>query len=155
MKKLWPLRIDAAFFARMKRGAVFINIGRGSTVDEAALAALGMRMDRTGDEFLTGARFAVDQDRHLDPVLRGEGRDGLDLVVVAIHDREPGPLVAGVAAVRLGERVRDRRTVSGHEDGIVVEEHDDLAGDVPPPVLFFSAALAIVPLTVSTGEAGK
>ena len=49
----------------------------------------------------------VDQDRRLDAVLRGEGPDGLDLVVVAIDDRQPGPLVAGVPAVRLVERIGD------------------------------------------------
>ncbi len=31
--------IDAAFFAHMKPGAAFINVGRGATVDEAALLA--------------------------------------------------------------------------------------------------------------------
>ena len=31
--------IDAKFFARMKPGAAFINVGRGATVDEAALLA--------------------------------------------------------------------------------------------------------------------
>lgn len=64
-------------------------------------------------------------------MLRGEGRDGLDLVVVAIHDREPGPLVAGVAAVRLGERVRDHlpgRAADGGEQRLAVRVRPGLRG---------------------------
>ena len=49
----------------------------------------------------------VDQDGHLDLVVRSERGDGLDLVVVAVHHGEPRPQVIAVAAVRFGERLGD------------------------------------------------
>ena len=63
----------------------------------------------------------VDQDGHLDLVVRGERGDDLDLVVVAVHHGEPRPQVIGVAAVRFGERLGDdlaSRLADGGEHGL-------------------------------------
>ena len=59
----------------------------------------------------------IDQDRHVQLVLGGVASDRADLGVVAVHDGEPGPQMAGVAAVSLGEGLtddgRDRLTGRG------------------------------------------
>src|ERR1022692_1389863 len=45
----------------------------------------------------------VNQDRDLGAAAGGFGFDGLDLLLIAVDERDPGPLAGGVAAVRLGE----------------------------------------------------
>lgn len=57
----------------------------------------------------------VDHDAHVDPAGGGLGVDPVDLVAVAIDERHPGPLVAGVAAVGLGEDLT-------HHGGGVVDD---------------------------------
>ena len=49
----------------------------------------------------------VNDDRHLDVAGLGLGFDPLDLVVVAVHERDPGSAVLGVASVCLPEDVFD------------------------------------------------
>ena len=49
----------------------------------------------------------VDQDRDLTSRRGGLGGDHVDLVVVAVHQRDPGPGVAGVAALGLVEQGGD------------------------------------------------
>src|SRR4029450_383602 len=49
----------------------------------------------------------VAQDRHIDPALGGFGLDPVDLVVVAVDQRDPSTRVGGVAAVGFVEEAAD------------------------------------------------
>ena len=60
----------------------------------------------------------IDQDRNLQLALLGVCLDPVDLVVVAVHERDPDALVVGVAALRFVEQVgHDRRGVLDHAGG--------------------------------------
>ena len=61
----------------------------------------------------------VDQNGHLDLVVRGEHGDGLDRVVVAVNDGDPGP----------GVRVRPHVSVGVRPDVLVCREPGGLIMD--------------------------
>jgi site-specific recombinase XerD len=91
---------DVAVLAGQDLGGLIPDPGAGGGL--AGVEEAGRRLPQVGDHV-----DQVDQDLDLDLAFGGEGVDGGDLAVVAVHDGEPGPGVLRVAAVRLGECLRD------------------------------------------------
>jgi phosphoglycerate dehydrogenase-like enzyme len=95
--------LDAARIQRFKRGALFVNVGRGSLVDEAALIA-ALREDR-----LRGAVVDVTQREPLPPAdpLWGSPRTILTQHTSGASDREIPDTIAffgqNLARYRAGE----------------------------------------------------
>lgn len=69
--------IDASFFAALKPGAIFVNVGRGTAVDEAAL------VDALRDGTLRGAALDVFEEEPLPPE---SPLWGLENVLLSPHD---------------------------------------------------------------------
>lgn len=89
---------DATVFAAMRPGAVFINVGRGSSVDETALASA------IADGHLGGAVLDVFQD---EPLPAASPLWNLDGIVVTPH--VSGPIVPEDVVPRFIENVRRYR----------------------------------------------
>jgi phosphoglycerate dehydrogenase-like enzyme len=93
---------DAAAFARMKRGARFINVGRGELVDEAAL------IEALRDGRLAGAGLDVFE---VEPLPGTSPLWAMDNVIVTPHNSGSSPRSAeravDIFVENLGHWVRD------------------------------------------------